>query len=397
MTYNHTILVCAISFLFYTLTYPNRQQEQLAFFHHQKRNYQQAFYYYTQAIKENNQNNTLLFNFSLVCNELGKFSQAQQLLETIFQQQPLNNQVKRKLVLHYLRNQEWQHALPLLSVNDYWWYNEDIKNQKIIIRHDGGFGDVIQFLRYAKRLHEAGAFVIMEIPTALMPLLSCCSFIDQLIIQGSPLPAVDKEYIVSTPRLAYIMRETLNSASTDIPYLTADSTLIDYWHNQLITDKQLKVGLCWQSSIIRDQTGAIISNPRSISLETFAPLAQIPGISFYSLQQVNGTDQLHTLPSNFVIHDFGPHFDQHHGRFMDTAAVMKNLDLVITVDTSIAHLAGALEVPVWVLLPTVSDFRWFHNCSDSPWYPTMRLFRQQEYNNWEPVIQEIMSFLRLLE
>ncbi|MGB8366836.1 MAG: tetratricopeptide repeat protein [Candidatus Babeliales bacterium] len=390
----HNLLYWLTPFFLYNLIYTNINEERLAIFYHQKRQYEQASYYYKQALIDNPHKNALLFNFSLVCNELGKFDQSQQLLETILQQHPAHKYAKKKLVLHYLRNKEWKKALPLLMVDDYWWYNEDISSQQIIIQHDGGLGDVIQFLRYAKRLHEAGAFIIMETPAALMPLLSRCSFIDQLILQGGPLPIADKQYIVSTPRLAYIMRDTLNNPSFDVPYLTADPELIAYWRKQLATDKQFKIGLCWQSSIMRDQTGTIIPNPRSISLAQFASLAQIPGLSFYSLQQINGTDQLSRLPQHFVIHEFGPHFDQQHGRFMDTAAVMKNLDLVITVDTSIAHLAGALGVPVWVLLPTMSDFRWFHDDTDSPWYPTMHLFRQQEYNHWEHVIQEIVHLLK---
>ena len=395
MKYNIiTFLISAISFPFFNTAYANVQQERLAILDHQKRNYEQALHLYTRAIADNPDNSTMLFNLSLVYNELGKFDKSEQLLETILQQQPSHKNAKRKLVLHYLRNKEWKKALPLLSVDDYWWYNENISNKTIVIRHDGGFGDVIQFMRYAKRLHEAGASVLVETPATLVPLLSCCPFIDTIIPLGNPLPAADKEYIVSTPRLAFVMRSTLEHPTSDVPYLTADPTLVAYWREQLSADSEFKIGLCWQSSVMRDRTGAIISNPRSISLTQLAPLAQIPGLSFYSLQKMNGTDQLHTLSKKFVVHGFGSNFDQTHGRFMDTAAVMKNLDLIITVDTSIAHLAGALGVPVWVMLPTVSDFRWLKNRSDSPWYPTMHLFRQQEYNNWDTVIQEIVQALQ---
>ncbi len=395
MKYNIiTFLISAISFPFFNTAYANVQQERLAILDHQKRNYEQALHLYTRAIADNPDNSTMLFNLSLVYNELGKFDKSEQLLETILQQQPSHKNAKRKLVLHYLRNKEWKKALPLLSVDDYWWYNENISNKTIVIRHDGGFGDVIQFMRYAKRLHEAGSSVLVETPATLVPLLSCCPFIDTIIPLGNPLPAADKEYIVSTPRLAFVMRSTLEHPTSDVPYLTADPTLVAYWREQLSADSEFKIGLCWQSSVMRDRTGAIISNPRSISLTQLAPLAQIPGLSFYSLQKMNGTDQLHTLSKKFVVHGFGSNFDQTHGRFMDTAAVMKNLDLIITVDTSIAHLAGALGVPVWVMLPTVSDFRWLKNRSDSPWYPTMHLFRQQEYNNWDTVIQEIVQALQ---
>lgn len=392
--HNIRLLWSVISFLFFNTACTNIQQERLGLFYHQKRNYEQALHHYTRAVADNPYKSTMLYNLSLVYNELGKFDKSEQLLETILRQQPSHKDAKRKLVLHYLRNKEWKKALPLLAVDNYWWYNEDISNKTIVIRHDGGVGDVIQFMRYAKRLHEAGAHIILETPAEFVPLLSRCLFIDTIIPQGNPLPAADKEYIVSTPRLAFIMRSTLEHPTSDVPYLTADPTLIAYWNKQLSADSQFRIGLCWQSSVMRDQTGAIIPNPRSISLTQLTPLAQIPSVSFYSLQRINGTEQLQTLPEKFVVHEFGLDFDQIHGRFMDTAAVMKNLDLVITVDTSIAHLAGALGVPVWVILPTVSDFRWLRNCSDSPWYPTMYLFRQQEYSNWDRVVEEIVQALQ---
>ncbi len=389
------IFTClAISFLFPNTVCTHVQQERLGIFYHQKRNYEQACNHYSRALADNPHNITVLYNLSLALTELGKFDESQHALEAIIQQQPLHKDAKRKLVLHYLRNKEWKKALPLLSVNDYWWYNEDITDKKILIRHDGGFGDVIQFMRYAKHLHQAGAYVTVETPAALIPLLSRCSFINSLIPQGNPLPVADKKYIVSTPRLAFIMQNRLNQSSSDTPYLTAHPTLIDYWKKQLSDDTNFKIGLCWHSSTMRDQTGVIVPNPRSIPLNKFAPLSQIPGVSFYTLQKVNGTDQLRTLSGKFVVHEFGNNFDQANGRFMDTAAVMKNLDLIITVDTAIAHLAGALDVPVWVMLPTVSDFRWFKNCSDSPWYPTMRLFRQQQYNDWDTVVQKIAQKLQ---
>jgi len=391
MKRDRIVFICfIILFLFSNIVCVQLQQEHLGIFYHQKRNYEQACNHYTRALANNPQNTTILYNLSLALTELGKFDKSEQILEAIIQQQPSHKNAKRKLVLHYLRNKEWKKASPLLSVDDYWWHNTDITNKKILIRHDGGFGDVIQFMRYAKHLHKAGAHVTVETPKALIPLLSRCSFIDSLIHQGNPLPAADKEYIVSTPRLAFIMKSRLDQSASDTPYLTAHPTLIAYWQQQLSHDTNFKIGLCWQSSAMRDQTGAIVPNPRSIPLDKLAPLSQIPGVSFYSLQKINGTDQLHTLPATFVVHEFGSDFDQSHGRFMDTAAVMRNLDLIITVDTAIAHLAGALGLPVWVLLPTVSDFRWFKNCSNSPWYPTMRLFRQQQYNDWDTVVQEIV-------
>lgn len=130
---------------------------------------------------------------------------------------------------------------------------------------------------------------------------------------------------------------------------------------------------------------------KNIQLATFDPLAQLQNIQLYSLQKIHGYKELQNC--TFNLHIFDETFDRDNGRFMDTAAIMKNLDLIITIDTSIAHLAGALGVPVWVLLPYKADWRWMLNKTNSPWYPTMRLFRQKKPGDWETVIQEIIKEL----
>jgi len=127
-------------------------------------------------------------------------------------------------------------------------------------------------------------------------------------------------------------------------------------------------------------------------VDYFAQLAQIPNVSLYSLQKTYGEQDAKALPINH----FEQSFDQKHGRFMDTVAVMKNLDLVITVDTAIAHLAGALGIPVWILLPRYADGRWLSDPKTTPWYPTMRLFRQQKADDWENVIQEVIRELHTI-
>lgn len=135
--------------------------------------------------------------------------------------------------------------------------------------------------------------------------------------------------------------------------------------------------------------------PRGIPLSAFIPLKKITGISLYSLQKITGTDQIKDSIDQLQITSFdNAEFDTRHGRFMDTAALMMNLDLIITTDTSIAHLAGALGIPVWTILPCESDWRWFLDQSDTPLYPTMRLFRQKNPSDWNHVIQEICIELR---
>ena len=179
----------------------------------------------------------------------------------------------------------------------------------------------------------------------------------------------------------------------DIPYLHADEKRIDEWKNKLEHDTSFKIGICWEAQTYIDQSGKMVKNNRSIPLSLLEPLKNIPGISLYSLQKGTGTEQLKTKPEGLIIQEFGPDFDTTHGRFMDTAAVMKNLDLVLTIDTSIAHLAGALGVPVWNMIIHNSCWRWFRNRTDSPWYPTMRLFRQPQPGDWKSVMQEVIHEL----
>src|SRR5262249_42381239 len=156
-----------------------------------------------------------------------------------------------------------------------------------------------------------------------------------------------------------------------------------YWHDELAKDPNFKIGICWQGNSEYSTAflrAAVASKSTSVNL--FEPLTHIPGVSVYSLQRITGTDQLETIPTTMKLITFGADFDASHGRFMDTAAVMKNLNLVITIDTSTCHLAAALGVEVWNLLPTPADWRWMLTRLDTPWYPNMRLFRQPKPGDW---------------
>ncbi len=387
----------AITHLNYALACNSKNQEALihranaSFF---ERDYAQAAFYYRAFLSVHPYHIRAQFNLSKSLNELGYFDESQQILETLAGYNPTITIVKKKIVLHYLRNQQWDKAAQIYSVDHWWWYNRNMKNKCILISHDGGYGDVIQFMRYVKRLHNAGAYTVVKTPKVLIQLLSLCPFIDEIVPLGNTPPATDEQYTISTPRLALIMRDTLAKPSEDVPYMHAHKKLVTYWKKYLSTDTNFKIGLCWQSSTMKDLLGNIINGPRGIPLNNFAPLCTIPNVNLYSLQKITGTDQLQNNKDNFTIHDFGPNFDVTHGSFMDTAAVMQHMDLIITVDTSIAHLAGALGVPVWIIVPTASDFRWFKNRDDSPWYPTMRVFRQTMLGTWNDVVTKIINALK---
>ena len=212
----------------------------------------------------------------------------------------------------------------------------------------------------------------------LKKLLSLCPYIDSVTTDRT---IINPDYAIPMLSLPYLFDTELETILSEIPYLYADANLITYWKEKLKTDTNFKVGLCWNGS----------GTEKDVPVELFAHFSKIPGISLYSLQK-NGSKDLNKLQNNPII-DFGPELDEEHGGFMDTAAIMKSLDLVITIDTSIAHLAGGLGTPVWTLLPYSADWRWFRDRDDSPWYPTMRLFRQAKQDEWGSVIQDIVKAL----
>ena len=171
-----------------------------------------------------------------------------------------------------------------------------------------------------------------------------------------------------------------------MPYLEADSGLTEHWREELAGIDGFKIGIVWQTSL-----RFVANRWRSIPLAEFAPLARQPGVRLISLQKGFGSEQIGAV--DFPVLDFAGRLDEAAGPFMDTAAVIRNLDLVVTSDTAIAHLAGALGAPVWVALNHANDWRWLRDRDDSPWYPTMRLFRQSGAGRWADVFQRMADAL----
>jgi tetratricopeptide (TPR) repeat protein len=280
-----------------------------------------------------------------------------------------------------------------------WWDGSNPSEKTILIQDAGGFdgnpsigkgfGDCFQALRYVKELKKYKTRIIMQARPTLVPLLSQCPYIDTLISLDDPCPSCDIK--TTTARLFQNFNTSIGSIPHETPYVFADPALIQLWQKKLAHDKNFKIGLCWNSqhyALINGSGKHILHDPRPIPVDYLIQLAQLPHISLYSLQKTDADP--HTFKP---IITWEKDFDTKHGAFMDTAALMKNLDLIITVDTSIAHLAGALGVPVWVLLPRVADWRWFSGRNDSPWYPTMRLFRQPAPGDWHAVMQEVQQEL----
>ncbi|HYE52388.1 MAG TPA: FkbM family methyltransferase [Azospirillaceae bacterium] len=286
---------------------------------------------------------------------------------------------------------EWRWRKPGLPVplRDFGrpqWQGEDISDKVILLHHEQALGDAIQFVRYALVVRPLAREVVLEVPSMLMALFSSLPGV-RLVAYGDPLPPVDVQCaLMSLPR---VLGTRLGNVPAPVPYLSAEPDRVASWRDAL-PGAPFRVGIAWQG-----KPGTLIDHGRSFPLAALEPLSHIPGVQLVSLQKTHGLDQLDALPWKDKVHTLGPDFDTGGGAFLDTAAVMANLDLVVTSDTSIAHLAGALGRPTWVALKQVPDWRWMLDRADSPWYPTMRLFRQQQDGDWTPVFARMAAELAL--
>lgn len=288
---------------------------------------------------------------------------------------------------HLIRKNKNAHALrEFIRTNT-------LAGKTILIRPEGGLGDAIQFIRYAKLLKTKGAYVITAAQAPLIPLISRCPYIDKVISDQDPLPPChDWCSVMSLPA---IFNATEKTIPRDIPYLYPDQALCKHWKQYIGNQKKFNIGICWQADVHNDSSRPPCAR-RGIPLEKLLALAQIPNVQLYSLQQKEGLEQLQTIRNSTDIIVFDREFDAKHGAFMDTAAVITTLNLVITVDTAVAHLAGALGTRVWLLLPYITDWRWIAHRNDSPWYPTMRIFKQKVPFNWSDVMEEVKQELNKL-
>lgn len=341
-----------------------------------------------------------LHTVSLLCDTLttlGRFDAALPLLEALYRSNPAGYKIR--MLMAYLREGDFEKAAPLIDMTNQ-WNGENLAGKTAIVnlKYDvgsNGYGDALQIIRLAKEMHyDAGARVIIRLlgHPHLQTIFRLCPYVAQVITENDPVPTHDRMY---TPSVAATMvRCAHNPDKQKEPYLHADANLVQMWQRELAQDRNFKVGIRWSRGYMRDFFGGNIAPcPRSMAKEALAPLAKIEGVTFYTMHE-NPAENTN-FPDGLNVRSFGPSFDKEHGSFMDTAALMKNLDLVITIDTSIGHLAGGLGVPVWLLTPSGSDYRWLRNRDDSIWYPTMRFFKQTEAGKWDDVITRVCEALNL--
>ncbi len=289
---------------------------------------------------------------------------------------------------------EWRWKMPRVpnrSFTQPLWDGSPLGKRTILLHAEQGLGDTLFFVRYAPLVKQRGGTVIVECPAALLGLLAGVEGIDQLVAHDSPLPAFDVHSPLAT--LPGIFHTVLETIPATVPYVSVSAERIERWkaivHGE--AGSLFRVGIVWQGN--PKYSG---DRQRSIPLAQFERLAELEEVRLFSLQKGHGTDQLADLGGKFPVVDLESRLGDDSESLANIGAVVKNLDLVVTCDTAIGHLAGAMGAAVWTALPHVPDWRWMLQREDSPWYPTMRLFRQTSRGRWDDVIERMAEELRQL-
>jgi len=262
------------------------------------------------------------------------------------------------------------------------WKGEPLDEARILLYAEQGLGDTLQFVRYVPLVAARNGQVLLEVQPALRRLLSKVDGAFEVISRGADLPEFTWQCPLLSLPLAFATE--VSTIPAQVPYITPDPAEVEAWRPRLQGEKR-RIGVAWGGNPEHHR-----DRLRSIPLAQLAPLLDLPGTTFYSLQVGAGAEQTKQLPPGARLIDLTASLKD----FADTAALVAHLDLVISVDSSVAHLAGAMAKPVWVLLNKGPDWRWLLDREDSPWYPTARLFRQATAGDWRDVVGRVEAELR---
>jgi tetratricopeptide (TPR) repeat protein len=367
-----------------------------------------------RAIAVNPRSGTAYSNLGLALTKVGKLSEAIAAYEKAIALEPEDAGVHWNLALSLLQNgdfargwaeYEWRWKKPGFTSRvevfpQPIWRGEDLAGKTILLTDEQGIGDTIQFARYAPLVARRGGKVVLRCQAELVRLMKSLTGVERVVSHSDELPAFD--YYLPLLSLPGIFGTSVGTIPAEIPYLRADDSVSARWAEKIRAgeksgdglEKRIaaaekiapakRIGLVWAGGASHRA-----DRHRSIALSRFLPLLENAGLRFYSLQKGPAVEQISSLREEIRPLDLGGELSD----FTETAAVIANLDLVISVDTAVLHLAGALRKPVWVLLPMCADWRWLVDRGDSPWYPTMRLFRQEEFGDWAGVIGRVAAAL----
>jgi tetratricopeptide (TPR) repeat protein len=364
----------------------------------QKGLFDEAICFYEKAVQLNPGLVSAYNNLGLVLQEKGLFGKAMEYHQKALSFQPDHPAVHFNIAGLLLmqgdyekgwKEYEWRRrSKDYLSrnFNRPLWDGSDISGRTVLLYSEKGFegfGDTIQFVRYARLIAELGGKVVVESQKELKTLLKNIKGVEEVVSYGEKLPVFD----LHCPYLSlpFVFSTTLDSVPSTTPYITPDPVSVLKWKDRISHDDSiLKIGLAWAGNLNHPR-----ARYRSSSLKQFSPLAKLDGITIYSLQKGEAAQEAATVPHGLKFVDYTADFND----FSDAAALAENLDLVVSVDTAAAHLAGALGKPVLMLLPFLPEWRWLLDREDSPWYPTMKILRQSSPGDWEGVISRLLHEL----
>lgn len=296
---------------------------------------------------------------------------------------------EHRLLIKKYNNREFSHTQ---------WDGSSLAGKTILVHSEQGFGDTFQFVRFLPMVKACGGTVIFECQQGLSPLLKHCYGFDK-IVERPPDAKTNETYDVHLPLMssAKIFGVTAENIPADVPYIESDPELVKKWESEILakTNKTMseiqnpfKAGLVWSGKPDRKYNFV-----RSCPLSEFSPLGDIPNLVVFSLQKGDAVKQIENHGTGLSIINLDQTLDII-GKFVDTAAVIANLDIVISIDSAVAHLAAALGKPVWLILPYAHDWRWLMDREDSPWYPNVRLFRQHKEGDWKAVMRRVADELK---
>jgi tetratricopeptide (TPR) repeat protein len=369
---------------------------------HRQQRYEEAVAAYVAGLTANPGNASACTNLAVALNEQWRMEESLRMHNAALRLAPDDPEIRNNRALALLMagdfetgfaELEWRWralAMKPHGMAGPQWRGENPEGRTILLHDEGGFGDTLQFVRYAPMLASRGASVVLQVQPPLLRLIrQSMPEVAQVLARGEPLPPYDAHCPMLS--LAHCFGTRLETVPAALPYLRPDPAAAMRWRMRLdgaTAGQGLRVGLVWAGASRPDMPEAFAMNRRrSLSLAQLAPLAEVPGVSFISLQ----LDAAEAVPTGMSILD--PMAEM--ADFADTAALVANLDLVIAADTAVAHLAGALGRPVWVMSRYDACWRWLAGRRDNPWYPSLRFYRQPRPGDWDSVIASVADDLRL--
>jgi tetratricopeptide (TPR) repeat protein len=366
---------------------------------HESGQFDEAIAAYHQALRFQPDYPEAHNNLGVVLRDNGQLDEATAAYLQSLRMRNDNPPVHWNLALNYLlqgnfkegwAEQEWRWQCkgfpsPRRNFSQPMWDGRDLKGKTILLHAEQGFGDTIQFVRYAPMIADRGGRVVLQCQPELARFFKSNPQLGQIISADDAIPEFEfHSPLMSLPRA---FNTDIQSIPATTPYLQADPALAQAWEDRLASaPRGFRVGLVWAGRPTHKR-----DRHRSFALTQFLPLAAVNGMSFFSLQKGAASEQGNRLPDRMKLIDLTAHLSD----FAETAALISKLDLVIGVDTAVVHLAAAMGKPVWLLLPSVPDWRWLMNREDSPWYPTMRLFRQTSPGDWAEVFGRVRESLAI--